>query len=218
MKIIMSIVIVLALISIHVSLIYAEQPSSSTIGTVGESLDAIGPPIDPSENSMNFSLGRYIRKQNTLNLQPLTPFSIRSDSSLPMGAINLLKNERWGVERSGAVVYTLRAWVGGVQINNIWSFAGEGQDTGRVLIQPFLNYNLSQGWYLTGSSLISSNFSLGGGNMWTAPVGGGFGKVISVYGQVLNLGAQGYIYPIRQDHVRGRDWTIQATLQWLFPK
>jgi hypothetical protein len=126
---------------------------------------------------------------------------------------------KWGTGASGAVVYSVKAWVGGVFISNMWSFEGNANDDqaiNQMVVQPFLNYNLSKGWYLTSAPAISVNWQANSNNAWTVPVGGGVGKVVSVYGQMLNIAAQGYVYPVHP--TTGSGWTVQTTLQWLFPK
>jgi len=133
-------------------------------------------------------------------------------------ANSLTKNEKWGAGASGAVVYSVRAWVGGVFISNMWSFEGNSDNRGinQMIVQPFLNYNLSKGWYLTSAPAISVNWQANSSNAWAVPVGGGVGKVVSVYGQMLNIAAQGYVYPVHP--TPGAGWAVQTTLQWLFPK
>jgi hypothetical protein len=43
--------------------------------------------------------------------------------------------------------------VTGVLINNLWSFAGneDRPNVNAMALQPFFNYNLPEGWYLTTS-------------------------------------------------------------------
>lgn len=174
----------------------------------------------PKVKASNFSLGATnYSTLFTSNLTSNMTWGVGSFLSVPSATINSIKTEKWGGGPSGVVVYTLRAWVGGVQINNIWSFGDESsrRDLNQMLIQPFINYNLPRGWYLTSSPAITANWSASGRNAWTVPVGGGFGKVVSVNGQMLNIGAQGYVYPVRPQHDTA-EWTIQGTLQWLFPK
>ena len=44
-------------------------------------------------------------------------------------------------------------------VNNIWSFAGDSDrsSVSSFLLQPFINYNLSQGWYLVTAPIITAN-------------------------------------------------------------
>jgi hypothetical protein len=127
------------------------------------------------------------------------------------------RNDKRGVGISGAAVYSLKAWVGGVFISNTWSFEGSspGRNANQMVVQPFLNYNLSKGWYLTSAPAITVDWQSNGSEAWTVPVGGGVGKVVSLYGQMFNLGAQGYVYPVHP--APGNTWAVQTTLQWLFP-
>jgi hypothetical protein len=70
----------------------------------------------------------------------------------------------------------------GFLIFNLWSFAGD-QDRANVnamTLQPFWNYNLPDGWYLTTSPLMTANWEAKGENRWTVPIGGGFGRIFKI--------------------------------------
>jgi len=79
-------------------------------------------------------------------------------------------------------------WVLGVLLNNQWSVGGNSQrravNTG--LAQPFINYNMEKGWYLTSSPIITVNWLAAPGQQWTVPVGGGFGRVFRLGDQPVN--------------------------------
>jgi hypothetical protein len=47
----------------------------------------------------------------------------------------------------------------GFLILNLWSFAGDEdrKNVNAMTLQPFLNYNLPKGWYLTSSPLVTAN-------------------------------------------------------------
>jgi hypothetical protein len=43
----------------------------------------------------------------------------------------------------------------GALVNNQWSFAGWGKDEfNELLLQPFLNYNFGEGWYITSAAIL----------------------------------------------------------------
>ena len=65
----------------------------------------------------------------------------------------------------------------GFLILNFWSFAGDEDraDVNAMTLQPFINYNLPKGWYLTSSPLITANWEADDDNRWTVPIGGGSG-------------------------------------------
>jgi hypothetical protein len=66
----------------------------------------------------------------------------------------------------------------GSLVRQLWSFAGDGdrQDVSQLLIQPFLNYNMADGWYLVSSPIITANGEADSDDAWTVPVGGGFAR------------------------------------------
>ena len=50
-------------------------------------------------------------------------------------------------------------WVIGALANNQWSYAGWGKNNvNALLIQPFINYNFPDGWYVTSSPIITANW------------------------------------------------------------
>ena len=85
-----------------------------------------------------------------------------------------------------------------------------------MLIQPFVNYNLEDGWYLTSAPIITANWNADSSDQWTVPVGGGFGKIIKVGKLPINLQLQGF-YNIEAPDAAG-DWSLRFQFQFLFPK
>ena len=79
-------------------------------------------------------------------------------------------------------------WVIGVLLNNQWSVGGDPlrPAVNAFLAQPFINYNMAEGWYLTTSPIITANWLAAPGQQWTVPIGGGFGRVFKVGEQPLN--------------------------------
>ena len=141
---------------------------------------------------------------------------------IPSATDNRLSSKRWSAGPTGVLVYTKGPIVAGGLINNIWSFAGEdGRDVNKMLIQPFLNYNLPNGWYLTSSPIITANWNHPENKGWTVPVGAGVGRVFVVGSQPINASVSAYYNAVKPE-VAGQtllgDWTIRAQVQFLFPK
>ncbi len=67
-------------------------------------------------------------------------------------------------------------WVIGSLFSNVWSFTGD-KSVNLFSWQPFVNYNLNHGWYLSSSPVITANWKADSDNTWTVPLGGGFGRV-----------------------------------------
>ena len=137
---------------------------------------------------------------------------------LPTATDEKLGTKKWGAGPS-AVALTIRGpWVCGALANHIWSFAGDGNrdDVNQTLIQPFVNYNLPEGWYLVSSPIITANWEADSDNTWTVPLGGGIGKVFRIGGLPVNTSAQAFYNVEKPDF--GADWSLRVQLQFLFPK
>ena len=108
-------------------------------------------------------------------------------------------------------------WVIGVLLNNQWSVGGNplAPPVNAFLAQPFLNYNMAGGWYLTTSPIITSNWLAASGQQWTVPIGGGFGRVFRVGDQPVNASIAGYYNAIRPAGTA--DWQLRASVALLFP-
>lgn len=137
---------------------------------------------------------------------------------LPTATDDVLGTEKWGAGPSAVVLTVQGHWVYGALINQIWSFAGDDDrdDVDQMLIQPFVNYNLTDGWYLSSSPIITANWEADSGNKWTVPVGGGFGKIFRIGKQPMNASVQAFYNVEKPDN--GPDWTLRLQLQFLFPK
>ena len=61
------------------------------------------------------------------------------------------------------------------------------------LLQPIINYNLANQWYLTSVPIITANWNAAEGNTWTVPVGGGFGKIFRIGSQAVNGSFQAFL-------------------------
>jgi hypothetical protein len=108
-------------------------------------------------------------------------------------------------------------WVVGALANQQWSFAGWGdEDVSAFLLQPFINYNLPNGWYLTSAPILTANWEADAGEKWTIPVGGGVGKIQKFGKLPLNLQLQAF-YNIETPEY-GPDWQLRVQVQFLFPK
>ncbi len=95
-----------------------------------------------------------------------------------------------------------------------------GDDTRRsvsqLLLEPFINYNLADGWYLLTDMIITANWQADSGNRWTMPLGGGLGKMFAIGNQKMNTKVEAY-YNVEKPH-GAPDWSLNWTLQFLFPR
>ena len=134
--------------------------------------------------------------------------------NLPTAGENLGIKE-WGVGPSFVAVIKPGKWVIGALINNVWSLES---DQSAFTLQPFINYNLPNGYYLTTSPKITANWQAESGNKWNIPIGMAFGKLIKPKGFLpLNVQAGAY-YNLEKPELTGSDWTLRATVTLLIPK
>ena len=149
----------------------------------------------------------------TVGLGPTV--SMPTGGDLPMGS------GKWSAGPAAVAVYTTGPWVVGGLINNMWSFAGDDDraDVNKMLIQPFVNYNLPKGWYLSFSPIITADWE-NNDQGWTVPVGGGVGRVFKIGKQPINASLHAYYNAIKPEiggeEVMG-DWTIRTQIQFLIP-
>lgn len=136
---------------------------------------------------------------------------------LPTASASSLGSGKWSAGPAAVAVYSKGPWVAGALLNNVWSFAGDS-DRGAVsafLLQPFVNFNLPNGWYLVSSPIVTANWRAASGDQWIVPVGGGVGRVFRVGRQPINASLQAYANVVRPDNFG--DVTIRAQIQFLFP-
>ncbi len=113
-----------------------------------------------------------------------------------------------------AVVLTIQGpWVIGVLGTQLWSFDG---DVTLTTLQPFINYNLPGGWFVSSAPLISATWEAPADNTWTIPVGGGIGKVQKIGPLPFNLAAQAYWNAMKPDI--GPDWSLRLVIALLLPR
>ena len=109
-------------------------------------------------------------------------------------------------------------WVIGVLANNQWSVAGNPNRpaVNELLVQPFVNYNMKDGWYLTTGPIITADWMASSSQRWTLPVGGGFGRVFKIDKQAINATLQAYYNVVHPNEAA--DWQLRLEISLLFPE
>jgi hypothetical protein len=148
---------------------------------------------------------------------PVT-WGIGPSISVPSATDEKLGTEKWSAGPSAVVVAQPGPFVVGGLIRQLWSFAGDDdrQDVSQMLIQPFVNYNLPEGWFLVSAPIITANWEADSDNTWTVPVGGGAGRVFHIGPQPVNASLQAYYNVEAPDN--GPDWSLRFAVSLLFPK
>ena len=135
-------------------------------------------------------------------------------------ATDPLGKDKWGLGPSFVVLTMPGNWVIGTLVSNVWSVGGSGgEDVNFFTLQYFVNYNLSNGWYLTSSPIMTANWEASSGNKWTVPVGAGVGKIFRIGKQPFNTSAQVFynVEKPQKPHKVG-DWAMRLQVQLMFHK
>jgi hypothetical protein len=138
--------------------------------------------------------------------------------TLPTATDSMLGTGKYQVGPSLVGLTMPGHWVIGVLANNQWSVAGWGpENLNSLLVQPFVNYNLPHGWYLTSAPILTANWNAEHRDMWTVPVGGGIGRIVKLGGKLpVNFKLAAYDNVITPRN--GASWQLQFQIQFLLPK
>jgi hypothetical protein len=141
---------------------------------------------------------------------PIFQFPSATDDSLGQG--------KWGAGPTAVLLTMHGPWVLGALVNNVWSFAGDDgrPDVNQMLIQPFVNYNLPDAWYVTSAPVITANWEADGDDRWTVPLGMGLGKILRLGKLPVNTQIAGYYNVVRPDGAA--EWQLRVQIQFLFPR
>jgi len=141
---------------------------------------------------------------------------------LPTATDDTLGTKKWGVGPAAVALTMQGKWVYGALLMNIWSFAGSGQSQGvekvnLMTIQPFVNYNLPNGWYIASVPIITANWEADSDHRWTVPLGAGIGKAMK-FGRVPGALQLHAYYNVITPETQGEDWQMRVQLQIFLPR
>lgn len=133
---------------------------------------------------------------------------------LPTATDPTLGNNKWGGGPTAVALTMQGPWVAGVLANNVWAGTGAGK-VNQMTVQPFVNYNMADGWYLTSSPIMTANWLADDDNKWTVPIGGGFGRLFKVDKLPVNASFQAFYNVVRPEEVG--EFQIRFQIQAMFP-
>jgi hypothetical protein len=138
--------------------------------------------------------------------------------SLPTATEDILGTKKLSIGPTAVVLSIQGHWLFGTLVQNLFSVAGPSKrpDVNQMLLQPFVNYNMRHGWYLTSSPIITSNWEANSNNRWTVPVGGGVGRIVHFGKLPVNTYAQFFRNVERPDGTTS--WSARFDMTFLFPK
>lgn len=135
---------------------------------------------------------------------------------IPTSTNKTLGSNLWGAGPAVVIVGLKHPWIFGVLMNDVISFGGTSGPAGNrynlFTVNPFVNYNFGEGWFVGTSSIATANW-VSGGEKWTLPVGAQFGRLIKLGGKLpVNLLVGAYYNALRPQF--GATWQLrtQATI------
>jgi hypothetical protein len=138
--------------------------------------------------------------------------------TFPSSTDDTLGTQQFSAGPAAVALTTSGPWVYGALANHQWSVAGPRgrEEVNMTLIQPFVNYNLKDGWYINSAPIITCDWSRDDDHKWIVPVGAGVGKIVRLGKLPVNISVGGY-YNVEAPKEAG-DWTLRTQFTFLFPK
>ena len=145
-------------------------------------------------------------------------FGVGPVLSYPTATNDAARTGDWAAGPAMVVVKDVGPFVLGGLLSQLWTFAGDdaGANLNQLTVQPFINYNLSNGWSLAFAPVITANWSAeDNDDVWTVPLGLGISKVTAVGRQPLSLSLQ-YYNNVERPSTTGQS-QLRLTVSFLFP-
>jgi hypothetical protein len=135
---------------------------------------------------------------------------------VPSAAPNVLGSGKWSAGPDAVVLIMPGKWVIGALGTQLWSFAGQPNrpNVSSSLVQPFVNYNIKNGWALSTAPVMTVNSNLVG-TKWTVPVGGGVAKTFKLNDQLMSLAILYYTNVVRP--IGSPQTTLRVSWSLLWP-
>ena len=177
------------------------------------------PSLAPDESKTN-GIGDT---QFSAFLSPANPgewiWGVGAITQLPTHSNILLGNKNVGLGPTFVVLHIEHdnPWVVGLLVNNVWSVGSSTSPSySNGLAEPFVNYNMKEGLYLTSAPEVTANWDAKGPNVWTVPMGGGLGKIFHLGRLPVNTQLSAYYNVVRPNF--GPNWDLRLQVQLMFPK
>lgn len=118
--------------------------------------------------------------------------------AFPTGSPSLLTSGKWSAGPDAVALVMPGHWVIGALITQLWSYGGPASrpPVNSFLLQPFVNYNLKNGWAISTAPILTANWTAAQ-NKWAVPVGGGVARTFKYEDQLMSLSLQYYTYVAR---------------------
>jgi hypothetical protein len=145
-------------------------------------------------------------------------WGIGTIAELPTITNKTLGSNLWGLGPAVVAVRMAHPWVYGLLVNTVFSLGGTSGSGGTkytlTTINPFINYNFGEGWFVGMSNVTTASWDTGG-EKWTLPVGGQFGRLIKIADKLpVNLLMGAYYNALRPAGTG--TWQLRTQITFIF--
>lgn len=136
---------------------------------------------------------------------------------LPTNTNDLLGPDKWGVGPTGVALIQNGPWTAGILANQIWSVAGDPDDTdvNQAYLQPFLSYTTPEAWTFSLNSESTYDWLT---DEWSVPVNAMVSKLTKLGGQPVSLQVGARYWLVSPDDVGPSNWGARFNVTFLFPE
>ncbi|MGA7745879.1 MAG: hypothetical protein WCC70_11310 [Candidatus Aquilonibacter sp.] len=133
----------------------------------------------------------------------------------PTASPNTLGSGKWSSGLDAVALIMPGKLVMGALVTQLWSFAGQANrpNVNAFLVQPFVNFNLADGWALSVAPTLTANWTAPT-NQWAVPLGGGVAKTFKAGDQLMQLSASYYTYVTRPINSPQTNLKVTWSLLW----
>jgi hypothetical protein len=133
----------------------------------------------------------------------------------PTASPDTLGSGKWSAGPDFVALVMPGKWVLGALATQLWSFAGKANapNVSSFLVQPFVNYNLKDGWALSTAPILTANWNATQ-NKWAVPFGGGVTKTFKAGPQLMSIAVSYYTYVARPVYSPQTNLKVVWSLLW----
>jgi hypothetical protein len=134
--------------------------------------------------------------------------------NIPTASTTEFGSGAFGVGPTLVALVLSKHLVAGFTFNQVWSY-NPAYDYSAFFAQYFITWNIKNGWYINTTPAITANWKADEGQVWTMPVGLGFGKIVKTK-VPMKFQLQAYSNAVRPDG--GAPTTLQFQWVVMFPR
>lgn len=134
--------------------------------------------------------------------------------SIPIASNETLGSGKWSAGPAMRLAYSSGPWHFGLLAGNLSSFAGDADraEVNQLMIRGLIRRKINKEWFFKYSPIITANWNANSDQRWLVPLGGGVGKVFTLFSKPASLALEAYSNVIKPDGAPDSVFRIALTL------